>query len=397
MCGQNDNRAVTALFRVFGGTAERCTAEACQHTTLCGMHAGECMALAVWVPLSVLVAVGDLLCRGLGLNTGLVLAIPIAFLMLNLLPYALGGKTPASRWWRWLGFFTIWALWVVWDRESSGVAKSFAWGWIALFVLNVVVCGLQWLGHFLAWNGTPGIAWRAFGLVALHLLIPVAAGLWGWPRAIAVGAVIAALFCWAILRPCCQWLGPVMCRTGERGILVTIDDGPDPHDTPVLLDLLDRHQVKAVFFMIGEKVAAYPELAREVLRRGHEIGNHTMTHPQASFWCAGPWRTRREIADCQRVIEDTGGVKPRWFRAPVGHRNLFTHPIAGALGLKVMAWNRRGFDAVEKDPAKVLARILPELGPGDIVLLHESTPIAAEVLGGVLAATPCDESANGLP
>ena len=151
----------------------------------------------------------------------------------------------------------------------------------------------------------------------------------------------------------------------------------------ILLDLLDRHQTKAVFFMIGEKVRAHPELAREVIRRGHEIGNHTLTHPQASFWCAGP------CAD-----------PPRDCRLPAGHRGNHRHqtplvsgagrasesfhpPVASDLGLQVMAWNRRGFDAVERDAGKVLARILP-LHPGDIVLLHESTPIAEEVLGGVM-------------
>jgi len=198
------------------------------------------------------------------------------------------------------------------------------------------------------------------------------------------GAAIAGAFCWAVLRPGCQWLGEVICQTHSREIWITIDDGPDPRDTPVLLDLLDRHHTKAVFFMIGEKVREHPELAREVIRRGHQIGNHTLSHPQASFWCAGPWRTRREIAECQRVIEEVTGTRPRWFRAPVGHRNFFTHPIARALGLEIMAWNRRGFDAVETNADKVLARILPDLSPGDIVLLHESTPIAAQVLGKVL-------------
>jgi peptidoglycan/xylan/chitin deacetylase (PgdA/CDA1 family) len=88
------------------------------------------------------------------------------------------------------------------------------------------------------------------------------------------------------------------------------------------------------------------------------------------------------------VLEDITGVKPRWFRAPVGHRNFFTHPIATALGMQVMAWNRRGYDAVETDASKVLARILPGLAPGDIVLMHEGTPIAAEVLEGVLEMLP---------
>jgi peptidoglycan/xylan/chitin deacetylase (PgdA/CDA1 family) len=174
-------------------------------------------------------------------------------------------------------------------------------------------------------------------------------------------------------------------RTTDRpDILITIDDGPDPTDTPNLLDLLDRHQAKAIFFMIGEKIRAHPELAREVLRRGHEIGNHTLSHPQASFWGAGPLRTWREIAACQELIEEVTGVRPRWFRAPVGHRNWFTHPVTAALGLRVMAWNRRGYDAVGADVAKVLARIVPGMKAGDIVLLHEATPIAEVVLREVL-------------
>lgn len=228
------------------------------------------------------------------------------------------------------------------------------------------------------------MAWRMIFLVIAHGLAFMIGARFGLGWAFAACAVVSGLCLWAVLNPGCQWLGPVLRRMPDRRILLTIDDGPDPKDTPDLLDLLDRHGVKAVFFMIGNKVLAHPDLAREVVRRGHEIGNHTMSHPQASFWCAGPWRTRREIAECQRVIQQTTGVAPRWFRAPVGHRNGFTHPVAKSLGLEVMAWNRRGFDALETDAAKVLHRILTKLGPGDIVLTHEATPIAAEVLEGVL-------------
>jgi hypothetical protein len=74
----------------------------------------------------------------------------------------------------------------------------------------------------------------------------------------------------------------------------------------------------------------------------------------------------------------------------VGHRNFFTHPIAAEMGLQVMGWNRRGYDAVDSDAGRVLERILTGVLPGDIVLVHESTPIAAEVLDGVLRGTaPC--------
>src|SRR5690606_21986982 len=80
------------------------------------------------------------------------------------------------------------------------------------------------------------------------------------------------------------------------------------------------------------------------------------------------------------------------------HRNWFTHPVAHALGLEVVAWNRRGFDAVGQDAEKVLGRILPELSAGDIVLLHEATPIAEKVLDGVLAAcAPLKTPADAMP
>ena len=340
------------------------------------MHAGEWRFLAVWVPLTVVLAIGDALCRHWGMMTGMLLALPLGFLVLNLLAIALGGRSPASQWRLWLWICTLWALCRVW---GGGVAGIVAWSWIGIFALNSAALFLS------GWRNS--IGWRLSFFIIAHVAALIAGWWFGWWWAVAGGALIAALYCLAVLRPSCQWLGPVRCRTGDESILITIDDGPDPHDTPRLLDLLDKHQTKAVFFMIGNKAEAYPELAREVLRRGHQIGNHTMTHPQASFWRAGPWRTRREIVDCQEVIERVTGFKPRWFRAPVGHRNLFTHPEANTLGLEVKAWNRRGIDAAETDVDKVLARILPKLGPGDIVLVHEATPIAEQVLAGVLTSS----------
>lgn len=378
-----DNRAVSALFRAFGGAEGGCVEEACQHTPARAMHRIERAVLAAWVPAAVWVALADAFTAVLGAAVSWVLAAPLAFLALNVLPFLLAGRSPAAQWRLWLAAGVAWAWF---HRDVSGITGCAAWGWFVLLGGNAAGLAVLGLRRVLGISGGAGLAWRMFLLVASHALALAAGWRFGWPWGLAAAAMLAAVLCGAVLRPSCQWLGPVIFRNHGRAIRITIDDGPDPRDTPALLDLLDRHQVKAVFFMIGAKVAAHPELAREVLRRGHEIGNHTMTHPQAGFWCAGPWRTRREIADCQRVITEVTGVAPRWFRAPVGHRNLFTHPVAAELGLEVMAWNRRGYDAVETDAAKALARITPNLGPGDIVLTHEATPIAAEVLQGVLAA-----------
>ncbi|MEO5713138.1 MAG: polysaccharide deacetylase family protein [Luteolibacter sp.] len=377
----SDNRAVSTLFRAFGGAGESVVADASVLTDQPAMHYGETRALSVLIPLTVLIAIGDVLVKWLGWVPGFLLTAPVTFLLLNLLPFILAGKNPRIQWQLW---FSACVLWAVFHADRPGVVGFLSYAWIAIAVMTLAgacVLALRWMMRL---PGNAGVALRLAWVIALHGAAVVLGFKFGWPFALAAGAVIAAWLCRAVLSPYCQWLGPVELTTGSSEILITIDDGPDPHDTPVLLDLLDRHQKKAVFFMIGAKVRAHPELAREVVRRGHEIGNHTMTHPQASFWCAGPWRTRREIEDCQKTIEEITGFKPRWFRAPVGHRNLFTHPVTNELDLQVMAWNRRGFDAVEKDAGKVLAKILPEMTGGDIVLLHEATPIAGTVLGGVL-------------
>ncbi len=376
-----DNRAVSALFRVFGGAEPPVVAEAHDFATRRGMHRGEFRVLATLVPLTALVAVADWLAGRLGTVAGILLAFPLTFLALGLLPFLFTAKSESLQWRLW---FVSCLGWAIFRRDAGGIVGLVSYIWIAMAVMSLAaVVVLAWQAS-MRWSGRPGVAWRMFLLIAVHVVAVGIGFKCGWPWAILCGAVIAAFFCWAVLNPYSQILGPVYQTTDFEVPLITIDDGPDPHDTPILLDLLDRYQTNAIFFMIGDKARAHPELAREVIRRGHEIGNHSLTHPQSSFWCAGPWRTRREIAGCQQIIEEVTGTKPRWFRAPVGHRNAFTHPVAAALGLRVMAWNRRGFDAVGKDAEKVLARILPHLSPGDIVLLHESTPIAAEVLGGVL-------------
>ena len=382
------NRAVSALFRVWGGAGGRLCGEEVLRTGGGAMHGGERWFLAVLVPLTVWVGVGEGLVRGLGIWLGLVLAVPLGFLAMNVLPFLLGGRSPAWQWRVWLVAALVWAWWR-WD--AGGVVGGLARVWVVVAVLNALACVILALGATMRWSGWAGVWWRMFLLGGGHVVAVWAGWRYGWGWAVAGGGVMAGLYCLAVLRPGCQWLGPVRRRSGGREIWITIDDGPDAGDTPALLDLLDEHGRKAVFFVIGEKVRAHPELVREIVRRGHEVGNHTMTHPQGTFWCAGPWRTLREMRECQEVVFEACGVRPRWFRAPVGHRNWFTHPWAAVLGLEVMGWSRRGFDAVERDAAVVLERIVPGMEAGDIVLVHEGTPIAKEVLAGVLGGVRVGE------
>jgi len=214
-------------------------------------------------------------------------------------------------------------------------------------------------------------AWR-WALVVAHALVFAVWWQLGWHIGLPLLAATHLVFLWGVLKPQSRMYGPVLARlpVADRRVWMTIDDGPSD-DTRAILDLLDAHDARATFFLVGARAAARPELVREIMMRGHDIGNHSQTHPQAWFWALGPVRMRREITQCQRTLRDITGRAPRWFRAVVGHANPFVSAPLREHGLARAAWNARGFDAVRSDPETVVARIERDLAPGAIVLLHE--------------------------
>jgi peptidoglycan/xylan/chitin deacetylase (PgdA/CDA1 family) len=192
----------------------------------------------------------------------------------------------------------------------------------------------------------------------------------GW----GVAAMFAshAPFLWGTLHPGSRLFSPVLTRmpTDARVVWLTIDDGPSD-DTPAILDLLDAHGARATFFLVGERAERRPELVREIVRRGHEVANHSHTHPQAWFWALGPRCMRGQVGAAQRTLTALAGIAPSRFRAVVGMANPFTAAPLKAHGLTRVGWSARGYDAVAKDPAAIVARIERDLAPGAIVLLHE--------------------------
>lgn len=198
---------------------------------------------------------------------------------------------------------------------------------------------------------------------------------WGLPWGLPLLLGGHAVMFWATLWPQSRLFSPVLTRlpTRERVVWLTIDDGPSA-DTPALLDLLDAHQARACFFVVGERAEARPELVREILRRGHQLGNHSYSHPEKWFWALPPVAMRTQIARAQQVLTGLAGTPPRWFRAVVGMANPFVAATLKPLGLARVAWCARGYDAREADPARVAARIAQGLRPGAIVLLHEGAP-----------------------
>ena len=172
----------------------------------------------------------------------------------------------------------------------------------------------------------------------------------------------------------CTWFGRVEKSIPAHGreLLLTIDDGPDPRQTPQILDTLAQAQVRAVFFVIGKKVEAHPLLCRRMVEEGHSVQNHTYSHPSATFWSAGPRRAMQEIERCSLAIREATGKAPHQFRAPVGMANPFVHLAAESCGLKMIGWSATGHDGIAHDPGRVVHRIRQSATPGGIVLLHES-------------------------
>lgn len=196
----------------------------------------------------------------------------------------------------------------------------------------------------------PGMAPWALAGVALNHLAIAGAGL--WPRS--------------------RWLGPNITRLpGTSPVLaLTIDDGPDPDVTPMVLDALDRLGMRATFFCIARQAERHPALVRQIVERGHDIQNHSLVHPHA-FSLYGPAALRREIGQAQEVLASLSGRRPTCFRPPAGLRNPFLDPVLHGLGLHLVSWTRRGFDTREPSATRVLRRLVHKLAGGDILLLHD--------------------------
>ena len=138
-------------------------------------------------------------------------------------------------------------------------------------------------------------AW-AWCFALSQLLVVAVWWRFGWQVGLPAMVASHAPFWWATLVPDSALLSPVVRRlpTDEQVAWITIDDGPSD-ETPAVLDLLDAHGAKATFFLVGDRARARPELVRAIVERGHGIGNHSATHPQAWFWALPPWRMRDEI------------------------------------------------------------------------------------------------------
>ena len=175
--------------------------------------------------------------------------------------------------------------------------------------------------------------------------------------ALTTAGALAAGCTYAALSAQSQIFGKVLIAGRDPNeIALTYDDGPNDIVTERLLDVLARHNVRATFFLIGRYVRQRPQIARAIAASGHLIGNHTMTHPWLAWQSTA--RIRREIADCNAVLEDTLGVPIRYFRAPHGARRPAVLRIARSLGLTPVQWNIIAKDWLPVDAEAIEARVV---------------------------------------
>lgn len=225
---------------------------------------------------------------------------------------------------------------------------------------------------------------QPFALQAAIVGKTLAAGLWLFTsqRTAAVWSFFSPdlLLLYALLAPAGQGLCRVHTRfeTSRRDVWLTIDDGPDERDTPRLLDLLDRHGARATFFVVGERAARHPHLVAEIIRRGHDIGHHTHTHPAGTFWCASPRRLAAELDEPLATLARSG-VRPAWFRAPVGIKHLLLGRALAARDMDYVGWSIRSGDCWLRAPEQLPAKVVPHLRPGAIILVHEGPSVAGAV------------------
>lgn len=207
----------------------------------------------------------------------------------------------------------------------------------------------------------------------------------GWVIFFSGGGVVVA----HIFLPRAQGLCDVVTgfRPIDKEVWLTIDDGPNPEDTPAILEELAAHCAKATFFMIGELAQQHPDLVDQVLAAGHSIGTHTHTHPLKSYWIAGRARVRRELDRSLSVLTRKRQAV-QLYRSPVGIKNFFLRRALSERGLNCVAWTIRSGDALSRSAEDVVARVARELRPGAIILMHEGAQMEAtvrvEALRGVL-------------
>lgn len=187
------------------------------------------------------------------------------------------------------------------------------------------------------------------------------------------GAACVGALGWATFWPTSNVWGPVVARgpaDGAARYALTFDDGPTRESTPAVLDMLGELRVRAAFFAIGVNARRCPDLLARMHAEGHIVGNHSLDHDHLAMF-RGRRYWDRQLGETDEIIERTIGVRPAFFRPPIGIKTGYVMRAAGRRGQTVVTWSRRAVDGISTTPERILRRLLPHTRPGDVLLLHD--------------------------
>lgn len=162
-------------------------------------------------------------------------------------------------------------------------------------------------------------------------------------------------------------------QTTKKVVAFTFDDGPHPIYTQQIMKVFKENDAKGTFYVTGEHVEQYPEIARQLIEEGHEIGNHTYSHPRLAKLT--PDETYQELERTDKIIQQTIGLKAPTFRPPYGSYNEQTVEVANKLGYEFIYWSdgldTKDFSSPGTD--KIIEQVKRELKNGSIILMHDSS------------------------
>jgi peptidoglycan/xylan/chitin deacetylase (PgdA/CDA1 family) len=198
-----------------------------------------------------------------------------------------------------------------------------------------------------------------------------------------LGVAAVGVLAYGLGAPSATLLGPALARAeflpgGPREVALTFDDGPSVPYTGQVLDILHKNHIHATFFLCGANAERYPDLVRRIRDEGHEIGNHTFSHPY--LYLMDRDKIAGEIDRTQDLLQKLTGRRPRLFRPPFGVRWFSLWPLLQERGLTMVLWSMRGYDG-DLDAPGIARTTLGQLQPGGIILLHDGfeTHAPAEV------------------
>ncbi|PHS14105.1 MAG: chitooligosaccharide deacetylase [Blastopirellula sp.] len=170
------------------------------------------------------------------------------------------------------------------------------------------------------------------------------------------------------------------CRT--KILMLTFDDGPLPESTPMILDALDHYNAKATFFVLGKNAKKHPELILEIVKRGHDLGNHTYSHPRREEILREEWTNELRATD--EILKSILGATTQLYRPPRGKLKLFDFIELWRNGITSVLWNRdpEDFKSTTEDIKRWFVK--NQLCSGDIILLHDTSAATVLALPSIL-------------